>query len=126
MTAIVMGDVNAAYTLECAHRRHLLAARALSGRSLPITGLPFPRTKTIGDVCIDDLVILSVLQQFSDVHVDSSPPRYSAPMLCTISWNCRRMRVSQAVHSRGSFWEVTSTTLQASSGSLLNAEYRSC
>ena len=28
MTAIVMGDVNAVYTLECAHRRHLLAARA--------------------------------------------------------------------------------------------------
>ena len=30
MTAIVMGDVNAVYTLECAHRRHMLAARALS------------------------------------------------------------------------------------------------
>ena len=27
MTAIVMGDVNAVHTLECAHRRRLLAAR---------------------------------------------------------------------------------------------------
>ena len=68
MTAIVMGDVNAVYTLECAHRRQLLAARALNERSLLIRGLPSPRTKTIGDVYIDGLVILSVLQ-FSDVHV---------------------------------------------------------
>ena len=33
MTAIVMGDVNAVCTLECAHRRQLLAARALNERS---------------------------------------------------------------------------------------------
>ena len=33
-------------------------------------GLPFPRTMTIGDVYIDDLVVLSV-SQFSDVHVES-------------------------------------------------------
>ena len=37
MTAIVMGDVNAA--LECAHRRQLLAARALNDRSPLIRGL---------------------------------------------------------------------------------------
>ena len=67
MTAIVMGDVNAVYTLECAHRRQLLAAHALNERSLLIRGLP-SRTKTTGDVYIDGLVILSVLQ-FSDVHV---------------------------------------------------------
>ena len=66
------GDVNALYTLECAHRRQLLAARALNERSLPIRGLSVPRTKTIGDVYIDDLAILSVLQ-FSDVHVASLP-----------------------------------------------------
>ena len=71
MTAIVVGDVNAVFTLECAHRRQLLAAQTLNERSLLIRGLLFPRTKTIGDVFIDDLVILSVLQ-FSDVHVDSS------------------------------------------------------
>ena len=72
MTAIVTGDVNAVYTLECAHRRQVLAARALNKRPLLIRGLPFPRTNTIGDVYIDGLVIPSVLQ-FSDVHIDSSP-----------------------------------------------------
>ena len=59
MTAIVTGDVNAVYTLECARRRQLLAARAQNERSLLIRGLAFPRTKTIGDVYVDDLVILS-------------------------------------------------------------------
>ena len=38
---------------------------------MSIRGLPFPRTKTIGDVYIDEFVILGVLQ-FSDVYVDSS------------------------------------------------------
>ena len=46
--------------------------RALNERSLLIRELLFPRTKTNGDVYIDDLVILSVLQ-FTDVRVDSSP-----------------------------------------------------
>ena len=72
MTAIVTRDVNAVYMLKCAHRRQLLAARALNERSLLIRGLPFPRTKTIGDLHIDDLVILSALQ-FPDVHVASLP-----------------------------------------------------
>ena len=49
MTAIILGDVNAVYTLECAYRRQLLAARAL------IRGVAFPRTKTVGDVYVDDL-----------------------------------------------------------------------
>ena len=53
MAAIDMGDVNAVYTLECAHRRQLLAARALNERSQLVRGLPFPRTKTIGDVYIE-------------------------------------------------------------------------
>ena len=34
MTAVVIGGVNAVYTLECAHRRQLLASRALNERSL--------------------------------------------------------------------------------------------
>ena len=42
MTAIVMGDVNAENTLECANRRQLFAARALNERSLLLKGLPFP------------------------------------------------------------------------------------
>ena len=72
MTAVVMGDVNAVCILECAHRRQSLAARALNERSFLIRGLSFPRTKTIGDVYIDVLVILSILQ-LSDVHFDASP-----------------------------------------------------
>ena len=72
LTATFMGDVNAVHTLECAHRRQLLAARALNERSLLIRELTSPRTKKIGDGYMDDIVILSVLQ-FSDVHVDSSP-----------------------------------------------------
>ena len=72
MTAIAAGDVNATYTLECAHRQQVLAARALNEPSLLIRGLPFLRTKTIGDVYIDGEVTLSILQ-FSDVHVGSSP-----------------------------------------------------
>ena len=55
-----MGGVSAVYTLESAHRRQLLAACALNERSLLIRGLPFPRTKTAGDMYIDDLVILIV------------------------------------------------------------------
>ena len=98
MTAVVMGDVNAAYTLECAHRRQVLAARAVHERSLLISGLPFPRTKTIGDVFFDDLVILSVLH-FSDVHLASEPK------LCVTSSRCSQMLASQAVRSRESFGE---------------------
>ena len=97
MTEIVMGDVNAVYTLECAHRRLLLAARTLNERSLLIRGLPFPRTKTIGDVFFDDLFILSVLK-FSNVLFHRQW-KCSEPMLCTISSRCLRMRASQAVHS---------------------------
>ena len=42
MTANVTGDANAVHTLECAHRRQVLAARALNERSLSIRGLLFP------------------------------------------------------------------------------------
>ena len=64
MSAIVMGDVSAVYTLECAHRRHLPSVRASQEQSPLVKDLPFPRTKTSGDVFIDDLVILSVFAIF--------------------------------------------------------------
>ena len=72
MTANIMGDVNAVHTLECTHRRQLLVARALNELFLLIRRPPFPHINTIGDVYIDDLVILSVLP-FSNVHVASLP-----------------------------------------------------
>ena len=80
-----MGDVNAVYTLECVHRRQFLAARALNERSLSIGRLPFPRTKTIGDVHIDDLVILSVYAISQTCMSIRRPSKCSVPMLCTIS-----------------------------------------
>ena len=119
MTAIVLGDVNALYTLECAHRQQLLAARALNERSLFIRGLPFLRTTTTGDVCNDDFVILSVLQ-FSDVHLVSSSGSVPMPS------KCLQTRASQAVHSLESFGEDAWMAFQAHSDSLLNAECRSC
>ena len=96
-----MGDVSAVYTLECAHRRQLLAARTLNERSLLIRGPPFPRTRTIGDVYIDDLVILTVLH-FSDVHVDSST---SEVQRIGAFYDFLQMRTNagKAVHSRESF-----------------------
>ena len=56
---------------EC-YPKQLLAACGVHERSLLIRGPPFPRTKTFGDVNIDDLVILSV-SQFAKVHLVSLP-----------------------------------------------------
>ena len=97
MTAIAMGDVNAVCALGCAHCRHMIAARAPKERSLLVRGLPFPPTKTIGDVYIDDLVILTV-SQFSDVHAASLPIDVRrAPKLCT----------TLNAHECGQVWQYT-------------------
>ena len=45
MTAIVMGNVNAVRTLECAHRRQMLAARALKERVCVDQRTPLPAHK---------------------------------------------------------------------------------
>ena len=126
MTAIVMRDVNAVYTLECAHRRQLLAARALHERSLLISGLPFPRTKTIGDVHINDQAcILSVLQ-FSSVHpVSSLIEVQRADALYDFLQIPTNAGKSGSTHS-GELWGEDSTALRAHSDSLLNAACRSC
>ena len=79
-----------------------IARYARTERTIPVDqGTPLPAHKTIGDVYIDDLVILSVLQ-FSNVHVASSSivvPRADAlcdflqmPHECGQVWQC---------HSRG-------------------------
>ena len=81
--AIAVGDVSAVHTLECAHRRQILATRALNQRSLLVRGLPFPRTVTVGDVYIDVFVICSTLH-FLDVYVRQS--ELSRRMLCLISF----------------------------------------
>ena len=114
MTAIVMEDVNAVYTLECAHRWQLLAAPSLTEKS-------FPRTKTIGDVYIDDLVIHSVLH-FSDVHADSSSieVKRADALYDFLQMPSNAGKSSSTLAAE--FW----TALQARSGSLLLGEFRSC
>ena len=62
--------------MQCTHssvliRRQLLALRALNERFLLIRALPFPCTKTMVNVYIEDLIVLSVMLR-SDVHVASS------------------------------------------------------
>ena len=57
-----MRNVNGHYTLECDHRRHVPAA--LNERSLLVSGLALPRTKS--------LVISSAVRSF-DAQVDSPP-----------------------------------------------------
>ena len=123
MAAIAVGDVNAVHTLECVHCRKLLAARALNEQSLLIRGLPCSRTRTFGDVCIDDFVILSVLQ-FSDVHVDSSPieVQRADALYDFLQMPTDAGKSGSTLASEFYTW----MSLQAHSDSLLHAEFRSC
>ena len=107
MTAIVIADV---FTLECAHRRQLFAARALNERSSLLRGLPFPRTRTIGDAYVDSVFCTS--QTSMSIHRQS---KFSEPMLCTTSFDCQQKRASQAVLSRANFGEDASTAYQVHS-----------
>ena len=92
MTASAMRDVDAVYTLEFAHSRQLLGARAPNERSLLISGLLFTRTNTKKDENIDDFVIRSVLQCSDHIAIRFSS-KCSVPMLCTISTS--RLRCGQ-------------------------------
>ena len=66
-----MKDVNAVYTLECAHRRQLLAARAK--RTIPVDLGPLSRAQRRLGMKTLTILSFSVFLQFSDVHVTSSP-----------------------------------------------------
>ena len=57
VATVIMGDLNAVYVVEAAHRRQLLSVGSLQIRTMLLPGCAFPRSATIGDVCIDDLVI---------------------------------------------------------------------
>ena len=117
-TAISMGIVSAVYQYECAHRRQLLAARALNERSLLLRELPFPRTRTIGEVYIDDLVILSILH-LSDGHVGSSPIEVQrADAVCDVKMPTHAGKSGSTLS--GKFWEDASMAFQAHSDSLLS------
>ena len=65
VAAVIMGDLNAVYAVEAAHRRQLLSAGSLQTRTMLIPGCAFPRSATIGDVFMDDLVILAMVHFFS-------------------------------------------------------------
>ena len=68
VAAVIMGDLNAVYAVEAAHRRQLLSVGSLQSRTMLLPGCAFPRSATIGDVYIDDLVILAMVH-FSRLHV---------------------------------------------------------
>ncbi len=53
-----MGDLNAVTAIEEAYRRKLTAAGVLHPHELLLPGAPFPSGPLLGDVCIDDLVVL--------------------------------------------------------------------
>ena len=88
MTAIVMGDVNAVHTLERAHRRHLLAARARNVRSVLLRGGPFARQRS---------------ETKSLMTSSFSASCTSRKFMCfrPHSSKCQQMPASQAVHSLG-------------------------
>jgi len=67
LQGVIMGDLNAVYAVECAHRRQLLAAGALREDQLLMSGLPFPDGDMVADVYIDDLAYL-VICALVDVH----------------------------------------------------------
>ena len=121
-----MGDVNAVYTLECAHRPQLLSALALNERHLLIRQLTIPPHKD--DWGRYTLMTLSFFV-FCNIQTCMSirrPSKCSAPMPCTTSCRCPLMRVSLAVHTREGSGKNVWMAFQAQSDYLLNAEFSSC
>ena len=57
-----MGDKNAVAALQNAHRRQLLSCVALTVKSLLLPGRPFPRKPVFGDVNVDDLAVLAIVE----------------------------------------------------------------
>ena len=55
VAVVIMGDLNAVYAVEAAHRRQLLSVGSLQIRTMLIPGFAYHRSATIGNV--DDLVI---------------------------------------------------------------------
>ena len=100
MAAIAMGDVNAVYTLGCAHRRQLLSARALHERSLLIRGPPIPAHKDDWRRMYRRSFHPQRFCNFPTCILIHRPSNCSEPRLCMTSFRCTRMRRSRSVHSR--------------------------
>ena len=60
ISGVIMGDRDAVYAIESAHRRQLLAAGVLSPDTMLLSGSAFPCSACIGDVCIDDVTHFSL------------------------------------------------------------------
>ena len=81
VAAVIMGDLNAVYAVETAHRRQLLSVGSLQTRTMLIPGCALLRSATIGDVYTDDLVFLAMVH-FSRLHLkDDFIPAQSADTL---------------------------------------------
>ena len=73
MTAIMMGDLNAVYALQLAHRRQLICAGSLHPETMLLGSQRFPRAAVIGDVYLDDLAVF-ILIATSRRHTACVPP----------------------------------------------------
>ena len=83
------------------------------------------RTKAIGDVYIDDVVNLSILQ-FSDVHADSSSIEVQRADALYGFLQMPTNAQKSGSTLVGEFGEDAWMAFQAHSDSLLNAWFRSC
>jgi len=73
VAGVIMGDLNAVFAVETAHRRQLLAARALRPSSMLVPGTPFPRSDVITDVYVDDAAFLTMAPLRADGSVADLP-----------------------------------------------------
>ena len=62
IAGIMMGDKNAVAALQNAHRRQLLSCCAFTVQSLLLPGRPFPREQVFGDVYVDDLAEMAMVE----------------------------------------------------------------
>ena len=68
LTAVSVGDLNAVYAVEAAHRRQLLSVESLQTRSMLRPVCAFHRSALLGDVFVDDLFIPAMVH-FSRLHL---------------------------------------------------------
>ena len=69
VAAVIMGDLNAVYAVESAHRRQPMSVGSLQTRSMLLPGCAFPRTSAVGDVYKEDLVIIAMVH-FSRLYLN--------------------------------------------------------
>ena len=58
--AVMMGDINAVTAIQHANRRILIESGAIRSEELMLAGAPFPSGKSISDMYVDDLMLLTI------------------------------------------------------------------